>query len=77
MILTSTLTMFASGITCGSPSPIDYAEVKISGMGIGDNANYTCTDQFYFPSGASWTVSTCTLDGWTPIEGKCKGRLIW
>jgi len=77
VILTPTLIMFTSGIFCDSPSPIDYAKVKISGRDFGDTANYTCTDEFYFPSGASWTVSTCTLDGWTSIEGKCKGRLIW
>ena len=77
VILTPTLIMFASGeITCDSPSPIDYAEVNISGKGIGDTANYTCNDEFYFPSGASWIGSTCTFDGWTSIEGKCKGRLI-
>ena len=71
------IVLFASGIFCNSPHSIALTDVKISGLGLGDIANYTCTDHSYFINGAGWAVRTCTMDGWTPFVEKCPGRLNW
>ena len=68
--------MFVSVIACDIPYLMYNADIKVTRTEV-VTANYTCSDGFFFTTGANWIVSTCThVEGWTPLEDKCKGRLI-
>ena len=70
--------MFVSVIACDKPYPMYNADRKVTSTEVVVTANYTCSDGFFFTTGANWIVSTCThVEDWTPLEEKCKGRLIW
>ena len=68
--------LYAPGISCILPDPIENAHVEISGTDLGDTANYTCRPGTAFPNGNRWAVRTCAnLAEWTNIQGKCESRV--
>ena len=71
--------LFAPGISCILPEPMENAHVEISGTDLGDTANYTCYPGRAFPNGnRRWAVRTCAdLAEWTNIQGKCESRVTF